>query len=270
MKLIESGKPFSFGVGAFLQNCYENEKDVHFCVYFFNKFWYWKLKNRIIKPEEHWVDLSGESWATLREDGRKGYTEYRRKKYGFYIGSDRMQFCYGVQEDFSWPNNAKDITFHYSWLRNSMISTEYLDRFGNKIYIIPELKFKKSDTPEQRLAARDSHYDFKKAVEKSVRISGTLLDYDGEEVNFTASQSYSVYRKFSGKFKIFGYLFPLIRYRHIRIEFDKEVGPEKCSWKGGTLVVDFPVFNDLPMKHNIFEFAIKENMEIVMLDGEEF
>lgn len=60
-------------------------------------------------------------------------------------------------------------------------------------------------------------------------------DYDGTVVKATARFTRSKYRLGTKWAKFLGYLVPSKTYHHIEIQFDQEVGPEKGSWKGGTM-----------------------------------
>ena len=62
-----------------------------------------------------------------------------------------------------------------------------------------------------------------------------LKDYDGAEIVAKTTIEETVYKKGTGYFKWLSWFIKPKIYRHLDINFDKETGPEKGSWKGGTL-----------------------------------
>lgn len=67
------------------------------------------------------------------------------------------------------------------------------------------------------------------------KVRFAIYDFDGEQIEATTYIEDRTWRRGTGLFRWLGYVWPIKYRRSLDISFDKETGPEKGSWKGGTM-----------------------------------
>jgi hypothetical protein len=174
------------------------------------------------KPWRRWVDISHYEWS--RGPG-SGYWDVHAKEYGFSLHEGFLQLFLGPQTHDS--VTTRSWSTHLPWTQWRHIRTSFYD-----------LNCKHFWTEWSRprgFAFRDS-WEARQAVEAACpKVVFEFDDYDGQRIQATTHIQEREWRFGEGWFKWLS-LFrrPRIR-RSLDIEFSKEVGPEKGSWKGGTL-----------------------------------
>lgn len=71
--------------------------------------------------------------------------------------------------------------------------------------------------------------------EKCPAVQFLFEDYDGEKITATCRIEEREWHRGEGWFKWLRHFYPAKIRRSLDLKFDKEVGPEKGSWKGGTI-----------------------------------
>ena len=194
---------------------------------FLKKYW-WIKTPMYIKPKEKWVDLSKEEWATVNpQTGKKGYTEYIQRSYGFSTFEDAIHIHYGIQPG-CWssrdPKNSDHVKlFYIPWLKWDRDYIEFLN-LDHSVFSI----YWDNKNGSINFDSLDSHRD---TVPK---IKFALKDFDGEDIVATCYLQNSRYSCGVGLFKFLKF-FKKKDYLRMDIAFDKETGYEKGSWKGGTI-----------------------------------
>lgn len=223
MQLKESGNDKTeWQFGIFVQNGYDEEEENDLAIYFGPWYRWYKLDKQWFAPESKWVDTSHYEWATPGPDGRCGYTSKTRKKYGFRLDKHSLAIFHGLDTD-SWPNpDQTNIYFPFTEYRR--VHMDFLDH---------ELNFVER---YQDNVNGSINFDSLRDVESRAPIlEMEFKDYDGTVVKATARFTRSKYRLGTKWAKFLGYLVPSKMYHHIDLNFDQEVGPQKGSWKGGTM-----------------------------------
>jgi len=253
MKLIEHGKTEEWQLGAWIQNDYDDERRNSFALYLGRHCWWFRLKNQLIAPIENFVDTSHYEWAKPGPDGRCGYTELTRRKYGVKIMKDSFHAYFGADTD-SWPN-PHQIYYRFPWMELRRIHVDYLDSSNNLVIRYQD---------KANGAIDFDGLDVARSLVPKTRFK--FLDYDKEtEVIATVYQTESVYRRGDKWAKFLNHLLPKKVYRHIHVNYDKETGPERASWKGGTTATTFPLNDGETMFDGFRRLAKDENFSNIQV-----
>jgi len=172
-----------------------------------------------IKHIAHW------DAETVARMGRNFYYEWFPCEYGFTFHGDTLHVHYGPQTFDS--STTKNKVFFLPWINWRYIRQSWYGLEGE------HLRTAWGDlNGAEWFAQREWIREFEKSV-PTVRFK--FADYDVEEIEATTHIEEREWRFGTGFFKWLS-LFrrPKIR-RDLRIEFSSEVGPEKGSWKGGTM-----------------------------------
>ena len=202
---------------------------------------------QLIKPITYKVE-AGWDEATIARLGRDWYDTSFSKAYGFSYHEGFLQLFFGLQNDMGHythvdnegfvtyspkdpnktytPITQRSRSWHLPWTQ--LRTTEYR-LFDDKNNIFKELKNNKGIA-------------FKELFDPNVdcpTVNFLLKDFDGVMVTAKTHIEETVYRKGIGKFKWVSWFTKPLAYRQLKINFDKETGPEKGSWKGGTTGMSF-------------------------------
>ena len=190
--------------------------------------------------------------ATIARLGRNYYEYHFAKEYGFSLHEGFLQVFYGLQNKHNHHTHVDEegfITYklsdenkkytpiqhkswcaHLPWTQWRIVSyCVYDDK--NEIY---------STISDQKGLKGISYYDIKKDCPPMVFV---LKDYDDTEIIAKTVLEETVYKLGEGYFKWLSWFFKSRQYRHLDIEFNKETGPDKGSWKGGTTGISFNAEN---------------------------
>lgn len=170
----------------------------------------------IIRPH---VKKNKAGWdeATVKRMGRDWYETTTARRYGFMLNDGTVSLNYGPAFDH-WPNPYQ-YRFDLPWMHSRHVRTSYYGVDGSLYFT--EVKGMKWD--EER-----------KIIDACPTKSFELTDYDGTTIIAKTSIQEREWRKGKKWCKwLSWFVKPTIR-RSLSIDFDKETGPEKGSWKGGT------------------------------------
>ncbi len=85
------------------------------------------------------------------------------------------------------------------------------------------------------------------------------------EVTAKIYQTESQYRYGEKWAKFVGYLVPSKTYRHIHIDYDKETGPERGSWKGGTTGYTAPMLKGESLEEAFYRLSHRDGFSDIRL-----
>ena len=247
MKLTEYAKDISeTQFGIWIQSGYDNERENQLAIYFGRRCWWFKLDKAIVKPTEKWVDMSHYDWAKPGPDGRCGYTKLIRKHYGFSLHPDCIRIFHGENND-CWPDPGQS-SWYFPWAQMRRVRHEFLDADGDVVVSA-------SDKPNGAL-----DFDALRAAEEMVpKLTCKMLDFDKKtEVTAKIYQTESQYRYGEKWAKFVGYLVPSKTYRHIHVDYDKETGPKRGSWKGGTTGYTAPMLNGESLEEAFYRLSYRD------------
>lgn len=190
--------------------------------------WYWFITiPQIIRPKVKWVDTSQYEWSKPNPDGSKGYHHAIQRQYGFHFLEDALHVYYGIQPG-EWhskdrKNSDHSKVFFYPW--------KSMNRYRYSFY-------KPDGTHHCSIVENRHRMDFdaiQLAQSLVPKIKFRFKDFDGEEIEATCYISEMAWERGSGLFRWLKYVTKPKIERCLDISFNKEVGYEKGSWKGGTM-----------------------------------
>lgn len=178
----------------------------------------------IIKPQKDWVDTSQYDW-NKDKDGPKGYWDIHEREYGFTYADKALHIHYGAITHDSRTDHVK--VFFLPCLNWRHVRTSHYGIDGGLYYTEPKSKINLNDGNSWR--------ERQDIIDACPSVSFLFKDYDGKEITATTTIQEREWHFGEGNFKWLS-LFkkPMIR-RSLDIKFSEEVGPEKGSWKGGTM-----------------------------------
>lgn len=178
----------------------------------------------IIKPAREWVDTSRYEWSN---GPGAGYWDEHNREFGFSYHQGFLQVFHGQQThdsrtDRTWCKHLPWTQLHFH--RHSFYGLE-----GEHLRSWLEPRRRQKGAPwfdrwqEQR--------EFKDSMPK-VRFAFT--DFDGEAIEVTTVIEEREWTFGDGRFQWLRFFRRGKVSRSLDLDFNKEVGPEKGSWKGGT------------------------------------
>lgn len=210
----------------------ENYQGNHLMVYAFG--WCARIPMpRIVRPLR--IKQKADTWdaATVARLGRDWYYEEHEREYGFSLtktemigckGFDFLRIFYGAQTN----NSRTDKTWakFLPWKQWRFVRCSFHDLSGNETFREVEgARLGNADHWKQRSAAKDA----------TPKARFNLIDYDGAKIVATTMIEEREWRFGDGWFKWLSWFRKPMICRSLDIDFSSEVGPEKGSWKGGTL-----------------------------------
>lgn len=225
----------------------EDKTETSLTVYMFG--WVFRiLLGQLIKPVIYKVKASTWSEETVARMGKDWYETSFSKEYGFSYHEGYLQLFFGFQNDSG----------HHTHVDNDGFVT-YRPNDPSKIYTELRQKSKSWFLPWTQLRITEYRlYDDKNEIYFEIKdrkglsfndlynseincptVSFLLRDFDGVIITAKTLIQETVYSQGEGKFKWLSWFTKSKVYRQLKIDFDKETGPEKGSWKGGTTGMSF-------------------------------
>lgn len=168
----------------------------------------------IIKPERKWVDCTGK-W----DGATGGYWDERERAYGFHVSEGHFSVSHGRQTHDSSTERRWSCFLPWTQWRFVRFSLFGLD--GRHFWTAERGARDWDEQRRQQGLCPTSHF--------------TFSDYDGQQV-IAATQIHEREWKFGeGYFKWLSLFRRPKISRSLDLQFDKEVGPGKGSWKGGMI-----------------------------------
>lgn len=147
-----------------------------------------------------------------------GYWNVWRREFGFMVSDGALHICHGPQTHDSITTKSKCLFLPWKQLRHVRHSFYGLD--GAHIITLPE------PCPwEQREAI----------VATIPKVVFAFKDFDGEEINCTTRIEEREWLRGDKWCKWLSWFYAPQISRSLNLDFSKEVGREKGSWKGGTM-----------------------------------
>lgn len=181
---------------------------------------------QILRPWRRWVDTSHYSWAS---GPGSGYWDVHRREYGFRLSDGFLQVFLGPQTHDS--TTTKSWSKHLPWTQWRFHRLSLYDLQGAHFW-------SQTDADRRSRAWVDGRGPFDDQMEAEKRCPKArflIEDYDGQRIVATTHIEEREWR-FGEKWCSWLSVFrrPRIR-RSLDISFEKEVGLDKGSWKGGLM-----------------------------------
>lgn len=160
--------------------------------------------------------------------GQFNYTEYFEREYGFSYSEKAFHFYYGPQTHDS--TTTKSEIWSPPWLHWRFYSYRMYDTDGKLYYEEFERPRTKLASPHYRL-----DYEERSSIKDACpKVKFLLQDYDGSWIiatTYIEEREWLFGDKWCKWLSIFRK--PMVR-TSLNISFNRETGPQKGSWKGGT------------------------------------
>lgn len=178
---------------------------------------------QIIKPHVSWVDLSYAEWAKAGPDGRKGYTQVDQREYGISLSDGHLSVSLGRKTHDS--STEQRWGWFLPWRQWRHVRHSFYGLDGKIVATIKSTGRRYTDGQWERERA---------IADATPTVSFEFDDFDGERIVARTKIEEREWRLGEGRFKWLS-LFRRPRIsRSLDIEFSKETGKRKGSWKGGT------------------------------------
>lgn len=179
----------------------------------------------ILKPWRRWVDCSGYQWA----DGpNAGYWSEHSREYGFSLSEGFLQVFLGAQTHDSETTQSWSKFLPWTQWHFHRHSYHGLDGELLREWIEPRRRLR-NDSGIDRYSEQRA---FKETMPKVVF---EIEDHDGQRIRATTYIEEREWTFGDGGFQWLRFFRRNMVRRSLDIDFDKEVGPEKGSWKGGMM-----------------------------------
>lgn len=169
----------------------------------------------IIKPYREWIDTSMYNWG---ENMSGGYFDQHEREYGISYSDGFFQLFFGQQTHDS--RTTRGWSGFLPWTQWRHVRHSYYDKSGLHFWTEPE----------------GIDWDKRHYMRSTVpAVAFEFEDYDGKRIKAATRIDEREWHFGTGWFKWLSlFCKPKIR-RSLDLTFSEEVGPEKGSWKGGTL-----------------------------------
>lgn len=181
------------------------------------------LPGWVIRPERKKVYPQWDK-ATIDRLGRDWYWDITPREYSIGVFDGHLSIHYGrVTHDSS---TEQQWGCFLPWTQWRHIRISYYGLSGEHLGSI-------FDADQYSGMGR---YDAMRAMEERMPKATFLIrDHDGEEIEASAHIEEREWRRGTGLFRWLSLIWPKKIHRSLDIRFSSETGPEKGSWKGGTI-----------------------------------
>lgn len=179
----------------------------------------------IIKPWRQWIDMTKYDW---HKGPSKGYWDVHATEYGFVCGEGFLQVFLGPQTGDS--TTTKSWCTHLPWTQWHFHRHAFFGLDGELLREWVEPRRRKRDG--SGIDRFKEQYDFKETMPK---VAFEFDDFDGQRITATTRIEQRDYTFGEGWFQWLRFFRRDMVRRSLDIDFSAEVGPEKGSWKGGTM-----------------------------------
>jgi hypothetical protein len=183
-----------------------------------------RLPNWIVTPHTKRVYPPTWGYDTVVRLGRNWYDLYTPREYGVWYADKFLMVMYGIQSHDSSTEQNKG--WFIPWLDTRHVRHTFYDENHNKICDAPEWGFKFGD---------NSWDNYQAVVDSLPKTTLSFKDYDGELVEVKCYIEEREWRYGTGWFKWLGTIRKPLIQRTVNLQFSKEMGRRKGTWKGGTL-----------------------------------
>lgn len=187
----------------------------------------------ILYPQRRKVYPGPENWGpdVVARFGRDWYWNVEVREYGFSYSDGFLLVHYGINP----CDSSRDQTWgkHLPWTQWRHIRRSLYDLDGKHFW--SELDSERENKLSDGNLWRDRYEIAREWEKRCPKAVFDFKDHDGEELTATTLIEEREWRFGTGWFKWLSmFRKPRIR-RYLNLEFSGETGPEKGSWKGGTI-----------------------------------
>lgn len=223
---IEGWRPFGLMLDSDGNDDYGDSKGCNLKLHGFGHTLIVELP-QIIQPyrEKHMAP----SWdaATVLRMGRDYYFEVFPREFGFTFSDKTLHIHHGPQTHDSTTTKSK--VFFLPWLNWEYRGINFYGLDGELFDTLTQ-----ADEIRLRKEAWEEAWQHREKMLAEVpKVAFEVEDFDGERIVCTTHIEERYYTFGTGRFQWLRWIVKPRAYKGLALEFDKEVGPEKGSWKGG-------------------------------------
>lgn len=234
---------------AFTVESAGGESEANICARAFGWSIYIHLPEKLLKPHKV-LHKYNDTCKQTNEVIERTYFEIFPNEYGFSLYEDGISFRYGPQTHDSTTTKSK--YYRIPWLSWRFHAHRILDLDQNVI-------FEMIEGPNRRFS-REKQRKLEQARKTVSKAKFSFADYD-EELIFAECYIEEREWRFGESWCWWLQLFkkPIIR-REMNIEYDREVGSRKGSWKGGTIGTSCNINQDQAPTDAFIFHCLKNNL----------
>ncbi len=182
--------------------------------------------------DDHKVRHVAASWdaATVARLGRNWYEERFPREYGFSLSDGFLQVFLGAQTHDS--TTTQSWSAHLPWTQWRFHRFSLYDEAGAEFFTELEADRRARTKASATRLGFEDQYAAQQAVPKAALL---IDDHDGERITATTHIEEREWKFGKGWCRWLSRFRRNMVRRSLAINFDKETGPEKGSWKGGTM-----------------------------------
>lgn len=201
---------------------------------------------QIIKPHEEFNEY-------VHEGEHRSYTEEHSNEYGFYLYDNHLSFHYGTQ---TWDSTTtKQKGYFLPWNEWRHVRHTYIGVDNEPLCSMMESDYHKKNFDIRRQQSTMWY----KLGDAMLTMDFEFYDYDGEKIEVRTKFEEREWRRGVGLFKLLSWFYKPKIVKSLMLDFTKEVGPKKGSWKGGTLGHSITTRNDQETHQDAFKRYCVEN-----------
>lgn len=186
-----------------------------------------RMPKWLITPHRRKVRAQTWDAATVLRMGRDWYWDETRREFGFSLHDNCFAIHYGVMPDCS-PGD-KRWSYYLPWAEWRFHRMSYYGLDGKHFATIPKDDGKVPGW-------QDGRWEREKAIKASVpTVTFAFDDFDGERIECKTMIEEREWLRGAKWTKWLSLFYPPKVRRSLELEFSKETGPRKGSWKGGTM-----------------------------------
>lgn len=179
---------------------------------------------QIVKPWRRQVVARTWDAATVARMGRNWYWDIQPRAFGLSLSDDFLQVFFGRQTDDS--ETEQRWSYFLPWKQWRHVRDSFYGLTGELFWTSP---------PGFKKFGADGWAEWSRAKDSVPRVVFEFADFDGQRIEASTcieEREYRLGEKWCKCLSLFRR--PRI-HRSLDISFSAEVGPEKGSWKGGTM-----------------------------------
>lgn len=183
------------------------------------------------------VKVAASHWPpeTIARIGRDYYYSYFNREWGFTIHENYFQLMWGVQGASEWnfPSmlmKEKSWSCLIPWLSYRPTAHQVFDGDGQLVW---EEQFQNTQQAKENNAKR---FDL---TQQLTHRQYLVEDSDGEEIVVRVHQEFRKWERGTSWCSWLSWFMKGIKHRTIELEFTKEIGQRKGSWKGGLIATGY-------------------------------
>ncbi|EKS26700.1 Uncharacterised protein [Afipia felis] len=197
----------------------------------------------VIQPFKERI-VPGWDAATVERLGRDFYWSYDVRSYGFTLSDGHLVVHFGRN-----GGRMMDSRLRQQW--SCFLPWTQWRQIAHRIY--------NADGTLEGEVAKMKWDDRCVVIDRATKARFLIEDYDGETIEATTYAEEREWRLGTGWFRWIGFLLPKKRRRALNLEFAREVGPEKGSWKGGLIGTGFEMRDDETHEHAFRRYCSEDH-----------